>query len=406
MENWEILLDKKETYIIGVSGGPDSMALLDMCKKQGYSLVVAHMNYQKRDSALRDEEIVRKYCEENGIPCVIRKQNKTCQGNFQAFAREERYRFYKELLDEYKAQRVLLAHHLDDHLETYLMQKQRKSQGEWHGIKEKTEIFGCPIFRPLLSFTKAQLEMYCKKQGVEFGIDESNLTDDYTRNKIRHEQIEHMTMEEKLDLAQKIQEENERLLQENKKARHFLSQWDFDVSSLLELDENLRYRCLFLWIKDKTKTSLSAKQLSKIQQLLYKKDSWEIPVKDKILYQEYGKLDFDDGSDISYAYEYNSLKYGKTPYFEISKTGRGVEALTLSEKDFPITIRNVKEADRITLRFGTKKVHRWFIDRKIPRKQRKVWPVVVNAANNIVLVPGIGCDIAHFSNNPNIFVLK
>ena len=66
MENWEILLDKKETYIIGVSGGPDSMALLDMCKKQGYSLVVAHMNYQKRDSALRDEEIVRKYCEENG----------------------------------------------------------------------------------------------------------------------------------------------------------------------------------------------------------------------------------------------------------------------------------------------------------------------------------------------------
>ena len=74
MENWEILLDKKETYIIGVSGGPDSMALLDMCKKQGYSLVVAHMNYQKRDSALRDEEIVRKYCEENGIPCVIRKQ--------------------------------------------------------------------------------------------------------------------------------------------------------------------------------------------------------------------------------------------------------------------------------------------------------------------------------------------
>ena len=161
-----------------------------------------------------------------------------------------------------------------------------------------------------------------------------------------------------------------------------------------------------MWIKDKTKTSLSAKQLSKIQQLLYKKDSWEIPVKDKILYQEYGKLDFDDGSDISYAYEYNSLKYGKTPYFEISKTGRGVEALTLSEKDFPITIRNVKEADRITLRFSTKKVHRWFIGRKIPRKRRKVWPVVVNAANNIVLVPGIGCDIAHFSNNPNIFVLK
>lgn len=406
MENWEALLDKKKIYIIGVSGGPDSMALLDMCKKKGYSLVVAHMNYQKRDTALRDEWIVKKYCEKNGIPCVIRKQNKTCRGNFQAFAREERYRFYKELLDEYKAEGVLLAHHLDDHLETYLMQKQRKSLGEWHGIKEKTEVFGCPIFRPLLSFTKVQLEMYCRKYHVDFGIDESNLTNDYTRNKIRHSQIENMSMQEKQSLSQCIQKENERLMQEKKEARAFLKQWKCDVASLLELKENLRSRCLFIWIQEQINVRLGEKQLSEILQLLYKKNSWEMPVKDKILYQEYGKLDFDDGSDSSYAYVYNHLEYVKTPYFETSKIGKGVEALTLSKEDFPITIRNVKSADRIALRFGTKKIHRWFIDRKIPRKQRKIWPVVVNAANDIVLVPGIGCDIAHFSNNPNIFVLK
>ena len=53
---------EKETYIIGVSGGPDSMALLDMCRKEGFQLVVAHMNYKKRDTADRDMELVRSYC--------------------------------------------------------------------------------------------------------------------------------------------------------------------------------------------------------------------------------------------------------------------------------------------------------------------------------------------------------
>ena len=80
--------------------------------------------------------------------------------------------------------------------------------------------------------------------------------------------------------------------------------------------------------------------------------------------------------------------------------------MTLHEDDFPITIRNVEEHDVIELRFGNKKINRWFIDRKIPKKERKIWPVVVNAKGNVILVPKIGCDIAHFSNNPTIFVLK
>ena len=83
---------EKGTYIIGVSGGPDSMALLDMCRKEGFQLVVAHMNYKKRDTADRDMELVRSYCARFHIPFEAKLQTKPCVGNFQAFAREERYR--------------------------------------------------------------------------------------------------------------------------------------------------------------------------------------------------------------------------------------------------------------------------------------------------------------------------
>ena len=95
------------------------MALLDMCRKEGFQLVVAHMNYKKRDTADRDMELVRSYCARFHIPFEARLQTKPCVGNFQAFAREERYRMYRELLQKYQAAAVLLAHHLDDHLETY-----------------------------------------------------------------------------------------------------------------------------------------------------------------------------------------------------------------------------------------------------------------------------------------------
>ena len=67
------------------------MALLDMCRKEGFQLVVAHMNYKKRDTADRDMELVRSYCARFHIPFEARLQTKPCVGNFQAFAREERY---------------------------------------------------------------------------------------------------------------------------------------------------------------------------------------------------------------------------------------------------------------------------------------------------------------------------
>ncbi|MEF9966972.1 MAG: tRNA lysidine(34) synthetase TilS [Longicatena sp.] len=406
MENFK--LETNEKYIIGVSGGPDSMALLNMCREQGIRVIVVHMNYQKRVSAQRDMDIVQAYCERYDIPFECRKQNKVCKGNFQAFAREERYAFYKEILEKYQAKGVLLAHHLDDHLETYLMQKQRHSIGEYLGIQEETRIMGCLIIRVLLDQTKAELEAYCYEKSVPFGVDESNLSNDYTRNKIRHTIIDQMSMKEKQVLKAKIEEENAALKVQREGAKRFLESWDNSIADLQKLSLDKLEQVLVQYIKRECNCYLSYAQIKELRELiLHSAHKWTKDIKTTYdIYSEYGKLCIDTKAKISYAYTYDKVKVTQTPYFAISLTGDSTSALSLQSSDYPITIRNVRENDEIRLRFGKKKINRWFIDRKIPKKERKSWPVVVNAVGNVILVPKIGCDIEHFSNNPTLFVLK
>lgn len=393
--------------VIGVSGGPDSMALLDMCRKQQLHIVVAHMNYQKRNSADRDEKIVQDYCEKYGIQCEIVKQTKEGKGNFQAFAREERYLFYEQLLHKYEATCVLLAHHLDDHIETYLMQKQRNSLVSYYGISEDTIVYRCRIVRPLLHMTKSDLEQYCHLHHVPYGIDESNLSDDYTRNQIRHTIVEPMSREEKQLMCKTIDLENIQRQSVIMESEQFLSNWDFSVVSLLKLKADVMYQCISSWVFETCKIRLSNKELSIIHDLMKKGKHWSRDIKQTyVIYEEYGTLWIDDKQPCTYAYTLHDKKELQTPYFQVAMDGTSVEAVTLSEDDFPLMIRNVKQGDSIQMRFGTKKVHRWFIDRKIPKYYRKRWPVVENVKKEIVLIPGIGCDMKHFSNNPSIFVVK
>lgn len=400
--------DKKKRWVIGVSGGGDSMALLDMCRLAGMQVIAAHMNYQKRESAQRDMQGVQDYCQTYGIPFEGRLQEKPCTGNFQAFARAERYRFYHEMIEKYQAAGVLVAHQLDDHLETYLMQKQRGSIPTYYGIAQQIELYQCHVVRPLLSYTKQELEQYCIEHEVPFYLDESNLSDTYTRNQIRHTIVEKYSIEEKHALEKEITQANQELSKLQEQARAFLSEWKKDAASLCALARPLFLIVLERWVFSMTNLHISHKECDTIDTLLHKQaNNWTRcihPAYD--MRMEYGILSIVKKAELSYSYTYEDIPTAMTPYFTCQSHGGSCEALTLYKEDFPITIRSPKPGDAITLRFGTKKLNRWFIDRKIPQEERKIWPVVVNAQGKIILVPKIGCDISHFSNNPNVFVIK
>lgn len=398
---------QQSCWIVAVSGGSDSMALLHMCIAHHLPVVAAHMNYQKRASAQRDMEGVQAFCDRYHIPLEIRIQTEECIGNFQAFAREKRYSFFRELVEKHHAAGVLVAHQLDDHLETYLMQKEKGAMAETFGLKAESEIFGCRIVRPLLPMTKAQLEEYCQCHDVPFWLDESNLSDDYWRNRIRHTVIDSLTMEDKQRLAEEINIKNNRHHRMQDEAKRFLKHWSHDCASLCERSPQEQFTILYQWIHEACHVTLSRKALKSFSTWIAQSGNGYWPISDHAMVRkEYGKVYVIEPEEASYTYTLSRLEYIETPYFRLCEHGEVIEGVTVRESDFPLTIRNAQPGDAIVLRFGTKKLNRWFIDRKIPLAQRRSWPVMVNAEGKIIFVSKIGCDIAHFSNNPNVFVLK
>ena len=200
-----IALDKSKRYVVACSYGPDSMALLDMLLKEHYDVVVAHVNYHKRDVSNFEEQSLRNYCQEHSVKIeVLDTKELKCVGNFQNWAREIRYSFFKDVCKKHNCVAVLVAHQQDDLIETYLMQKQRGGYVKNPGIADKTRIFDVDIIRPLLGYSKADLLAYDKENSVPFSIDISNLSNDYTRNKIRHEIVEKMSREERQKIIDEI----------------------------------------------------------------------------------------------------------------------------------------------------------------------------------------------------------
>lgn len=401
---------KDNVWIVAVSGGSDSMALLELTRQSKKSIIVAHVNYHKRISADRDEQGVHDYCVKYNIPFYKIDAKLSNTGNFQAAARNFRYQFFKELQMQYHAQGVLVAHHLDDVLETYLMQKNRGSIPAYYGIKEVVEIHGVSVYRPLLHLSKAQLIDICETYHVPYFEDESNLDTKYTRNKVRHEIVSKMSEAEKHVMYEEIKMENLRLFNERKCIENQLNQFTMGIPCgfikglpMVEAKQLLR-----IWIIQNThKYTISNRQIEQVYDCIKKTNNWKIALtKEYELVCEYALLQINKVEQSQYTYTLLSITSMQTPYFKLQDYGKTIEGVMLYEDDFPITIRNFQQGDTIQLRYGKKKVSRFFIDRKIAPRERKQWPVIVNKQGKVIFVCGIGCDIEHYGNNFNMFVVK
>jgi tRNA(Ile)-lysidine synthase len=201
-------------YLIAVSGGPDSMALLDMYKDQ--IKAVCHINYNHRPTAKRDENIVREYCNThkldfsvlNVTKAIYSKYHKV-DNNFQTVARKIRYDFFLKCAKELNNYDILIAHNYDDFLETAVMQMKRHSKALYYGIKKNNFYKGLNILRPLVNERKTKQEQYCINNNISYGIDESNLTYIYERNRIRKD-IQKMSKQQFISLTKKINSYNKK----------------------------------------------------------------------------------------------------------------------------------------------------------------------------------------------------
>ena len=386
--------------IVAVSGGPDSMALLDTLVKTGkYYIVVAHVNYQKRETAYRDEKIVKAYCETHHLIVRTKYPEYHHDENFQAWARDVRYDFFVRLGQEYGINDLYVAHHKDDAIETYIFQKQRGMLCDYYGMKEESMYQSMRVHRPLLSYTKKQLQMYCDSHHIEYGIDESNLSNDYTRNKIRHSMIDGMTDSEKNQLLLEAKNRNEELKKEREKIKEFFHVWDSNANTLL----NQSWMYLEYYLYNHIHKHYSRKYCQSLMEQL--NSSCLIDLESHYLERFIDTIYLVEKEE-KINIELNYLEYKEYPNFILGENGKVIEGLSLKEDDFPIRIRTVQDGDSILLRYGKKNVHRFFVDRKIPRYQRLSWIVIENRQKEVIFVPGIGCDVYHFSVKPNLFVLE
>ena len=189
------LLEKGDSVIAALSGGADSVALLHflISVKEQYDLTIhaAHLNHGIRgEEAQRDESFCKILCEKYNVPFHLRRRDIPALARARGVSeelcgREERYAFFEELAEPLNA-KIALAHTASDNAETLLFNLSRgASLGGAAAIPQRRG----NIIRPLLSCTRAEIEAYCAANGLEYVTDSSNLSDDYTRNRIRHHVI-------------------------------------------------------------------------------------------------------------------------------------------------------------------------------------------------------------------------
>jgi tRNA(Ile)-lysidine synthase len=202
----ENLFNPKDKLLLAVSGGVDSVVLCELCKRAGYDFIMAHCNFQLRGAeSNRDEEFVKALGKKYAVEVLVKKfdtqkyadENKL---SIQVAARELRYKWFDDLLDEFKSDfnpevsnspfrglgGILTAHHSNDNVETLLMNffKGTGING-LHGILPKQG----NVIRPLLFAKKEEIAAFAKTNNLAFVEDSSNASDKYTRNYFRNQLI-------------------------------------------------------------------------------------------------------------------------------------------------------------------------------------------------------------------------
>jgi tRNA(Ile)-lysidine synthase len=215
------------SYLLAVSGGADSMVLASLFQGLGLPNHIAHINYKLRgeDSDL-DQKTVQDFCEKNHIQFhmyEVSEKDKKPENSIQLWARELRYRFFREIQEKEKLKFLVTAHHLNDQLETFIINLSKAS-----GING---LSGIPAnsnhtLRPLLNFSKKEIYEYAEKNKIDFREDLSNKKSDYLRNKIRNE------------VVPKLLETNDHFLENFKKSSSYLNQTKDFVQKQIEDIEN------------------------------------------------------------------------------------------------------------------------------------------------------------------------
>ncbi|WP_424961848.1 tRNA lysidine(34) synthetase TilS [Ekhidna sp.] len=379
------LVSNDEKILLAVSGGLDSMVMADLFLQGGFDFEIAHCNFGLRGEESDDDEaFVMEWADKNRVNCYV-KSFDLGDGSIQLEARNTRYQWFNELLLEHNLNKVATAHHLNDSLETVLINLARGT-----GIKGISGILiqNEQVIRPLLFTSKKELHTYAMDMDLDWREDSSNEGVDYDRNLLRHKVIPELeklnpsllstflNTSERLSfakevVAQKVMDVKRQHLNMEGDTRVLNLHWISNASDELILSEILSdYGVNYATSKEVFGArGKSGKQFQEGEWLITMDreaiyiDQRKSPLFMELIIHEVGQYYLNKSE---FSIEMKSKE-------EVVFGSENVAFFDASQLEFPLRVRLWKEGDRFRPlgMKGEKKISDFLIDEKVPVSRKK-----------------------------------
>ena len=406
LEKYNLL---KKTFVVGFSGGFDSMCLLDILSKQDIKLIAAHYNHGWRGKeADEEEERCKEFCEKREITFYSQKAPSNLKKTETA-AREARYLFFNEALKKYNADGIFTAHNNDDNAETILY---RITKGT--GIKglEGVQEVRDNIFRPLLDCTRNEIEEYCRINNLKPNIDSSNTNTNYKRNFIRYEILPKLetinpNVKKSINNLSKLAKLENEIISEylNPIIKNVVNEDKIDIAKFITLSDAIQQKIIYTTIS-KYLEEYDLKKITEILEFIKqnsnsKEEKRKSLTKGLWLYVNNQKATIYKEKTIKNIpieitkcgeYEFGEYKIELTQTNEkpekFPSDKSGIAYVELREDEFPLTLCYGKSRDVFQPMGmqGTMILKKYMSGKKVPQYTRKETPVLAKS-EKILWIP-------------------
>lgn len=409
-DNFPYLL--KDRCIICCSAGVDSVVLFHLMLSVNKNIIVAHCNFKLRGvESDKDEEFVMTLCEENSIKFYsksfdIKKIKENSNNSIQMIARDLRYEFFNKISNELKINHILTAHHLNDSLESFIINISRGS-----GLDGLTGVpmLNGKIKRPLIDFEKQEIINYAKNKNLRWREDSSNKLNSYLRNKVRNniinelEDLEGNFLKNFKKTIKYLKMSNSLIYERinNIKADSLKSETDGISLNIKSLDEVNKEAFLYYFLRD-----YGFVDWSKIMDLIDGESGKKIYSKSHVLFKVKSKLILREIKVIkNFTLTINSLETIKLPLEngasfsfneveEVEKDNFDIITVDKGRLILPLKLRYFKHGDTFCPfgMNGTKKVGKFLKDNGVNELDRSSKLILINGDNKIIWIVGMRLD--------------
>lgn len=408
-------LQENDTIVIGLSGGPDSMCLLHILKNLSHKLniICAHINHNIREESTEEAAYLKKYCLKQRIIFEYTKFSKKSSSTdySEQELREKRYSFFEEIIKKYKAKYLMTAHHGDDLIETILMRLTRGSNLKgYSGFNIETDKKYYKIIKPLIFTTKAEIEKYIKSYNIPFFTDQTNFKNNYTRNRYRHNVLPFLKKENPnvhlkyLKFSKELINyysfvDNIVIKEINKSYKNNI----LNITNFKKLDKLIQTKIIEYILDDHYFDNLYLVNDKHVNMIIdtinNSKPNIILNLPDGLYVKKsYKNLIFtrDNANKSSYNLELKGdlkLPNGHAIEFNSKNINDSNYCLKLDSKEItlPLFVRTRKSGDCMMVKnmSNLKKIKDIFIDSKIPKEERNIYPIVTDANGTILWLPGV-----------------